>query len=117
MKTDLYQRVTDQIVSSLEQGVRPWMKPWNAEHAAGRITRPLRANGMPYQGINVLMLWGESVEKGYSAPIWMTFRQALELSAHVRKGEHGAWWFMPARSPAAAPIKRPERKPNRPSRS
>jgi antirestriction protein ArdC len=28
--------------------------------------------------------------KGYSAPIWMTFRQALELEAHVRKGEHGS---------------------------
>ena len=28
--------------------------------------------------------------KGYSAPIWMTFRQALELSAHVRKGERGS---------------------------
>jgi antirestriction protein ArdC len=38
MKTDLYQRVTDQIVASLEQGVRPWMKPWSAEHVAGRIT-------------------------------------------------------------------------------
>jgi antirestriction protein ArdC len=90
MKTDLYQRVTDQIVSSLDQGVRPWMKPWNAEHAAGRITRPLRANGIPYQGINVLVLWSESVTKGYSAPIWMTFRQALELNAHVRKGERGS---------------------------
>ena len=90
MKTDLYQRVTDQIVASLEQGVRPWMKPWNAEHAAGRITRPLRANGIAYQGINVLVLWGESVTKGYSAPIWMTFRQALELDAHVRKGERGS---------------------------
>jgi antirestriction protein ArdC len=43
MKEDFYQRITDQIISSLEQGVRPWMKPWNAEHAAGRITRPLRA--------------------------------------------------------------------------
>ena len=90
MKTDLYQHVTDQIVASLEQGVRPWMKPWNAEHAAGRITRPLRANGIPYQGINVLVLWSESVTKGYSAPIWMTFRQALELNAHVRKGERGS---------------------------
>jgi antirestriction protein ArdC len=90
MKTDLYQRVTDQIVASLEQGVRPWMKPWNAEHAAGRITRPLRANGIAYQGINVLVLWSESVTKGYSAPIWMTFRQALELNAHVRKGERGS---------------------------
>jgi antirestriction protein ArdC len=90
MKTDLYQPVTDQIVSSLEQGVRPWMKPWNAEHAVGRITRPLRANGLAYQGINVLVLWSESVTKGYSAPIWMTFRQALELNAHVRKGERGS---------------------------
>jgi antirestriction protein ArdC len=38
----------------------------------------------------VLVLWGESVTKGYSAPIWMTFRQALELNAHVRKGERGS---------------------------
>ena len=90
MNSDVYQSVTDRIVSSLEQGVRPWMKPWNAEHAAGRITRPLRANGIAYQGINVLMLWGEAMTKGYSAPIWMTFRQALELNAHVRKGEHGS---------------------------
>jgi antirestriction protein ArdC len=90
MKTDLYNKVTDQIVASLEQGVRPWMKPWSAEHAAGRITRPLRANGLAYQGINVLVLWGEAVVKGYSAPIWMTFRQALELNAHVRKGERGS---------------------------
>ena len=90
MKSDLYQRITDKIVSELEQGVRPWMKPWSAEHAAGRITRPLRANGIPYQGINVLVLWCEAITKGYSAPIWMTFRQALELNAHVRKGEHGS---------------------------
>jgi antirestriction protein ArdC len=90
MKTDLYNKVTDQIIAALEQGVRPWMKPWSAEHAAGRITRPLRANGTPYQGINVLVLWGDAVSKGYSAPIWMTFRQALELDAHVRKGERGS---------------------------
>jgi len=90
MKTDLYNKVTDQIVASLEQGVRPWMRPWSAEHAAGRITRPLRANGLAYQGINVLVLWSDAVIKGYSAPIWMTFRQALELNAHVRKGERGS---------------------------
>ena len=90
MKTDLYERVTAQIVASLEQGVRPWLKPWNAEHAAGRITRPLRGNGIPYQGINVLMLWGAAVERGYAAPIWMTFKQALELGGCVRKGERGS---------------------------
>jgi antirestriction protein ArdC len=65
------------------------MKPWNAEHAAGRITRPLRHNGLPYQGINVVMLWSAAVAQGFAAPIWMTFRQAQELKAHVRKGEKG----------------------------
>ncbi|MCG7983360.1 MAG: zincin-like metallopeptidase domain-containing protein [Candidatus Thiodiazotropha lotti] len=88
-RQDVYTRVTDKIVADLEQGVRPWMKPWNAEHAAGRITKPLRHNGQAYNGINILMLWSASVTEGYSAPIWMTFRQAKELGAHVRKGEKG----------------------------
>src|SRR5262249_11773689 len=78
------------IIASLEQGVRPWQKPWNTEHAAGRITRPLRHNGQPYSGINILMLWASAVEQGFCAPIWMTFKQALELNAHVRKGEKGS---------------------------
>lgn len=90
MKQDVYTRVTDRIIADLEQGVRPWLKPWNAEHVAGKITRPLRHNGQPYSGVNVLMLWSEAMEKGYSAPIWMTFRQARELGAHVRKGEQGS---------------------------
>ncbi len=70
--------------------MRPWHQPWSVEHAAGRITRPLRANGVPYRGINVLMLWGEAVASGYAAPIWMTFRQAQEIGGHVRKGERGS---------------------------
>jgi antirestriction protein ArdC len=90
MRTDVYQKITDQIVAALEQGVRPWHQPWQAEHSAGRITRPLRGNGIPYQGINVLMLWSAAIEKGYAAPIWMTFKQAIELKASVRKGEHGS---------------------------
>jgi antirestriction protein ArdC len=90
VKADVYQRVTNQIVASLETGIRPWMKPWSGAHAAGRITRPLRGNGIPYQGINVLMLWGAAMEKGYSAPIWLTFKQALALGGSVRKGERGS---------------------------
>ena len=89
MKQDVYSRITDKIVTDLEAGVRPWHRPWNAEHAAGKITRPLRFNGAPYSGINVIMLWSEAVERGYSAPIWMTFRQSKELGGHVRKGQHG----------------------------
>lgn len=89
-RTDIYERVTARIIADLEQGVRPWMKPWHVGHTAGRITRPLRHNGTPYRGINVLLLWGEAMEKGYAAPLWMTYKQAQELGAQVRKGEHGA---------------------------
>jgi antirestriction protein ArdC len=90
MRTDVYTRITNAILAELEQGTRPWLKPWHAEHAAGRITRPLRANGIPYRGINILMLWAEAESKGYAAPIWITYKQALELGARVRKGEHGS---------------------------
>lgn len=89
-RPDLYSRVTNAIVVDLERGVRPWTRPWSAEHLAGRITRPLRHSGAPYSGINVVLLWAEAVARGFTAPIWMTFRQALALGAHVRKGEHGA---------------------------
>ena len=89
-RQDVYTRITGKIIADLEQGVRTWMKPWNAGNTAGRITRPLRHNGTPYSGINILMLWAESVSQGFNAPIWMTFRQASELNAHVRKGEKGS---------------------------
>ena len=55
----------------------------------GKIIKPLRHNGMPYNGINVLMLWGAAMEGGFLSPYWMTFKQAKELGAHVKKGERG----------------------------
>jgi antirestriction protein ArdC len=55
-RADLYTRVTDRVIADLENGVRPWLKPWNAEHASGRITLPLRYNGTPCRGINILLL-------------------------------------------------------------
>jgi len=56
LNKDVYSRVTNRIIADLEKGVRPWMKPWSAENAAGKITRPLRHNGQAYSGINILML-------------------------------------------------------------
>ena len=88
-KSDVYARITNRIVADLEQGVRPWHRPWNADHAAGKITRPLRHNGIPYKGINVIMLWSASVTKGHACPLWLTFKQALELGGNVKKGERG----------------------------
>lgn len=88
-RQDVYQQITDRIVAALESGVRPWMQPWNSGHAAGPVCRPLRHNLQPYSGINVLILWSAAAERGYEAPIWMTFKQAKDYGGKVRKGEHG----------------------------
>ena len=87
-RSDLYTRVTERVVADLERGVRSWLKPWTSGNT--RITVPRRHNGIPYRGINVMILWAEAIDRGYISPLWMTYRQAMELCAHVRQGEHGS---------------------------
>lgn len=85
---DLYQHVTDSIIASIESGTPAWRKPWTGEK--GGAPFPLRSNGEPYSGINVLMLWLAADAKGYRAPFWFTYRQAKEAGGQVRKGERCA---------------------------
>ena len=89
-KLDVYSRVTNKIVADLERGNLTWLQPWQAGHQAGPVSRPLRAGGKAYRGVNVLMLWAAAMEKGYSCPLWLTYKQAAELGGQVRKGEHGS---------------------------
>lgn len=90
-KQNPHSRITDRILAELEQGTRPWLKPWSGgDLAASGQTRPLRATGQPYRGINVLLLWIEAQASGFVSPSWMTYKQAQALGAQVRKGEHGA---------------------------
>lgn len=87
-RPDVYQTVTDAIVARLEAGgLPPWRQPWAAAHAAGPVCRPLRHNGTPYQGVNILWLWMAAEAHGYANPYWLTYNQARELGGHVRKGE------------------------------
>lgn len=88
-RADIYTRITDKIVEDLARGVKPWMQPWHDRNMRGHITRPLRHNGQPYSGMNVLLLWSEGMLRGFTSPQWMTFKQALELGGAVRRGETG----------------------------
>ena len=38
-----------------------------------------------YSGINVLILWGALIERGFAGQNWLTFRQARGLGGNVRK--------------------------------
>jgi antirestriction protein ArdC len=81
---DLYADVTNRIVKALESSsLPPWRRPW----VGGGGFLPLRHNGIPYRGINTLILMMESDSKGYASPYFFTFRQARELGGSVKAGE------------------------------
>ena len=86
---ELYERIANQIVARMAEGVLPWHRPW-AVNPNARVSKPLRENAVPYHGINVLILWGAAIDKGYASPFWMTYRQAQSIGAQVRKGERCA---------------------------
>jgi antirestriction protein ArdC len=82
-RIDIYARITDRIVAELAKGVRPWMQPWHSANAIGRVTRPLRHNGLPYSGMNVLLLWSEAIARGFAteaAPAWNAWAVSAVLA-------------------------------------
>jgi antirestriction protein ArdC len=90
MKKDIYQTITDQIITALEQGAAPWVKPWS------NSGMPRNAiSGREYSGINTVLLAMSS----YASPLWLTYNQAKAAGGQVRKGEHGTTvvFFKPLR--------------------
>ena len=89
-RTTLYNEITNKIIAELEAGRVPWVQPWGTAEAKASVGMPRNVvTGRGYAGINVLILWGTVIKQGFPAQSWLTFRQALNLGGHVRKGEHG----------------------------
>jgi antirestriction protein ArdC len=107
-RASLYQEITDKIIAELEQGRVPWVQPWGSAGLKAPLGLPQNAaTGRKYSGVNILILWGAVAERGFSGQRWLTFRQALDLGGHVRKGEKGttvvfADRFIPERERARA---------------
>jgi len=89
-REDIYTTVTNRIVAELEAGSVPWVQPWTGSAGTAAIGLPQNATtGRSYSGINILLLWGAIAAEHYPRQAWLTFKQALELGGHVRKGERG----------------------------
>jgi antirestriction protein ArdC len=85
--SDVYQTITDKIVTMIEAGADEWRMPWHGEGL--RAPRnPL--SGTKYRGINVPMLWAAGEERGFSSALWATYRQWAAAGGQVRKGEKAA---------------------------
>ena len=89
-RASLYDEITDKIIAELEAGRVPWVQPWGTAAAKASLAMPKNAStNRQYSGVNILILWGAVIERGFAGQSWLTFRQALSLGGHVRKGERG----------------------------
>lgn len=77
---DVYQMVTDKIISKLEKGQIPWNPEWSFRTpftaAKNYITKK------EYTGINFWMLAAEE----YQQPYFLTYKQAKDLGGYIEKG-------------------------------
>lgn len=89
MKADeLFQTIATTLAAKLEQGVRPWAKPWNAAPSPTDLPHNV-TTGKAYRGANVFWLWMAQAAGGYETAQWLTYKQAAALGGNVRKGEKG----------------------------
>lgn len=87
-RPNVYAQITDTIVRAIEAGAGPWHMPWHGREVP--MARPRNViSGLPYKGINILVLWAEAQMRGYDTNLWATYRQWQELGAQVRKGQRG----------------------------
>ena len=89
-RASLYDEITNEIIAELGAGRVHWVQPWGTAAAKAPLAMPKNAaTSRQFNGVNVLTLWGAVVEHGFTGKSWLTFRQALSIGGHVRKGEHG----------------------------
>jgi antirestriction protein ArdC len=75
MNRDIYEWITARFIEQLKRGTVPWQKPWfGVQNIVSRKS---------YRGVNSLLLGSTD----YQSPFWLSFKQALDLGGHVRKGE------------------------------
>jgi antirestriction protein ArdC len=66
-RANLYDEITAKIMAELEAGRLPWVQPWGTAAAKAPLAMPKNAETCrPYSGINVLILWGAVIEKGFT---------------------------------------------------
>lgn len=85
----VYQLITDRIVSLLSKGVAPWRMTWSAGNGPAIGSHRNAVTGHVYTSTNALVTFATAMDRGYTSPLWLTFKQALALGGHVKKGEKG----------------------------
>jgi len=85
---DVYKKVTEQIISRMEEGKFSWKRPWSS------IGLPQNyVTKKHYRGINAFI----TSFSQFSSPFWLTMKQANKLGGKIIKGEKATtvvYWKM-----------------------
>ncbi len=83
---ELFEKVTADLITAIEDGASGWRMPWHRVAAGGT---PRSVDGRPYRGWNALVLAMVAGEHGWASASWATYRGWQRHGCQVRCGEHG----------------------------
>lgn len=75
-----YKIITDRLISLLERGVKPWIRPWKTNGFGNLI------GGNKYRGCNPLICQMDMMYFNYSSPYFVSFNQAREKGWKIKSG-------------------------------
>ncbi len=78
-----HQELVDKVIQQIQEG-KPFF--WDPGHNQKIING---STNVAYRGGNIVRLSIAAMERGYSDPRWVTYKQAKDNGWHVRKDEHG----------------------------
>ena len=83
------QKIADKILERIQNNDLEWSAGWHRFSSNPQNAK----TGKRYNGTNMVILFFEGLEKGYTDPRWVTFNQAKELGAQVKAGEKATTVF------------------------
>lgn len=113
---DYAQQVAETLIKQLREGTAAWIKPW--QPGTDRQLPYNALTGVSYKGANSLYLHAIAQVQGYGDNRWMTYKQAQQMGAQVRRGERSTtiqfWQWsdrVPVTDEAGAPVRDTQGKP------
>lgn len=84
---DKLNEIVEVFINQLESGTAPWIRPYEGN---GAFTIPQNFyTKRQYRGLNNIVLWDAMNRNGYQIAEFLSYKQAVQLGGHVRKGERG----------------------------
>lgn len=83
---ELFEKVTTDLVTAIQEGASGWRMPWHRLAAGGL---PRSSDGRSYRGWNALVLALVGADNEWTSACWATYRGWQRQGCQVRRGEHG----------------------------